>query len=432
MNLAGEVVCSGCGTPAADSVELPTRCASARGGDDVDHVLVRELCFAGCRFPFDGEPATWVRFRELLYAYRAARRAGASDERWCARARELDERLGALGSAGFVPTPLAREPELAAELGAGELWVKDESAGVGGTHKARHLAPLALHRLATDPERTPRLAVASCGNAALAAALLARACGWPLEAHVPADIDPAVAERLACLGARLVRCARDGSAGDPCQRSFLAALDEGAVPFSCQGSANGLAIEGGASAVWEVVAERGPDALPFDNVVVQVGGGALASAVWTGFRDANDLGAIERLPRLFCVQGDGCAPLAAAWRRLEERGALDPAGLAAAVRRRGEVMVPWAQTPSGRATGLLDDETYDWAALVRGMAASGGEPLVVGDTDLARAREAAARHTDRPICASGAAGLAGWAALCRRGTVGPDERSLVLFTGAVE
>ncbi len=36
----------------------------------------------------------------------------------------------------------------------------------------------------------PRLAIASCGNAALAAATLARAAAWPIEVFVPDWADP--------------------------------------------------------------------------------------------------------------------------------------------------------------------------------------------------------------------------------------------------
>lgn len=430
MNLASRVVCAGCGTLAPDAGALPARCLASGSGDDVDHVLVRELDLTGCRFPFDGDESPLVRYRELLHAYRAARRQGVSDEQWVARARELDQRLGEVGRGGFRSTPLDERPTLAAALGAGSLWIKDETAGVGGTHKARHLAPLALHRWVTQPDRRPRLAVASCGNAALAAALLARALDWPLEAHVPVQIAPAVAERLRELGVRLVPCERDGSPGDPCQRSLLSAVAEGAVPFSCQGSANGLAIEGGATLVWEVVARDGDQAAPIDNVIVQVGGGALASAVSLGFHDAQALGAITRRPRLFCVQGDGCAPLAGAWGRLAAQGALNPEGMTGAVRRRSQVMLPWTPAPSGLAEGLLDDETYDWAALVRGMLESGGRPLVVSDEELRRAGGLAQEHTGIEVDASGAAGLAGWARLCQEGVIGADERSLVLFTGA--
>ena len=101
-----------------------------------------------------------------------------------------------------------------------------------------------------------------------------------------------------------------------------------------------------------------------------------------------------------------------------------------AVRRRSQVMLPWTPAPSGLAEGLLDDETYDWAALVRGMLESGGRPLVVSDEELRRAGGLAQEHTGIEVDASGAAGLAGWARLCQEGVIGADERSLVLFTGA--
>ena len=41
--------------------------------------------------------------------------------------------------------------------------------------------------------RARRLAIASCGNAALAAAVIARAADWPLDVFIPPD-----AERASC------------------------------------------------------------------------------------------------------------------------------------------------------------------------------------------------------------------------------------------
>jgi threonine synthase len=76
---------------------------------------------------------------------------------------------------------------------------------VGGSQKARHLFTILLHLLAAErlgqlPERPP-LAIASCGNAALAAATLAAAADWPIDVYVP-DMDE---RRLRCR-TRSARC----------------------------------------------------------------------------------------------------------------------------------------------------------------------------------------------------------------------------------
>jgi hypothetical protein len=91
-------------------------------------------------------------------------------------------------------------------------------------------------------------------------------------------------------------------------------------------------------------------------------------------------------------------------------------------------MWPWGEEPRSLATGILDDETYDWRAVVGGMLATGGRPLVVTEKRLARAHDLghAAGH---PVDPTGSSGLAGLLELVADGAVGPDDRVGVLFTG---
>ena len=102
----------------------------------------------------------------------------------CALVRELDAAVAEVDGHGFVVTPYLNVPALAQSLGlaADGLWLKDETTHVAGSHKARHLFGLALtlavaaRTKVTDDEDAQRpLAIASCGNAALAAAVVARA-----------------------------------------------------------------------------------------------------------------------------------------------------------------------------------------------------------------------------------------------------------------
>jgi threonine synthase len=58
---------------------------------------------------------------------------------------------------------------------------------------------------------------ASCGNAALAASVVARAQDRRLRVFIPTDAPPSVVERLTQLGAATVVCPRlPGEHGDPC------------------------------------------------------------------------------------------------------------------------------------------------------------------------------------------------------------------------
>jgi len=427
--------CAGCGASPGPWEPYPFRCPNAGRDDDVDHVLRRRLDLSRVSFPLgDDEERPFLRFRRLLHAWHLGRAGGLSDEELCALVRRLDDGVAEVDGHGFRATPFARSAELSSACGfsaAGGVWVKDETGNVSGSHKARHLFGVLLslevaERLGlADRARRPDLAIASCGNAALAAAVLAAASGRRLHVFVPTDADPLVLERLHELGARVEACPRGGRPGDPAYRRLLGALDGGAVPFTCQGSLNGLAVEGGETLGWELVAAG----VPLDRIVVQVGGGALASACVHAFDEAVALGALAKAPRLDTVQTEGAWPLRRAFEALEQVDHEDPVAFAA--RHRSRFMWPWETEPRSVAHGILDDETYDWLAVVEGMRATGGRPLVVDERRLVEANELARETTGSDVDPTGSAGLAGLLALGAAGELDPDERVCVLFTGVV-
>jgi threonine synthase len=401
--------CHGCGAAVDAARTLPFRCPQARAGDDIDHVLVAEPPEAA--FPSGDEQNPFLRYRTLLSPYRLAREAGLSDAAWCEIVEELDAALVAVDGRGFRVTPMMDQKRLAAALGIkNALWIKDETGNVSGSHKARHLMAVMLYlrvlEIAGLPAgeglRVRRLAIASCGNAALAAATITRAADWPLDVFIPPDAGAAVKQSLQNLGARITVCERQpGYIGDPCVRRFREAVAQGAIPFGVQGTENGLAVEGGRTLAFEMAeafaaAGGAPNAL-----FVQVGGGALASALAQGFEIAKRLGAVTTVPRLIAVQTVGCAPLERAW------DILDGLDLAEAARHRSRFMWAWETPPISLASGILDDETYDWWAVVEGMRASGGRPVTVDEAAVARARDLALQHTDIQASATGTAGLAG-------------------------
>ena len=318
--------------------------------------------------------------------------------------------------------------------------MKDETGNVSGSHKARHLMGImiylqVLERIGLVRPPLPTLAIASCGNAALAAAVVARAAGRALEVFIPPDAPPAVVDRLAQLGAHRTVCRRDpGVHGDPCYLQFREAVRNGALPFCCQGSANGLTIEGGETLGYEMIAARGVPAL--DRVVIQVGGGALASAVIQAFTEAVALGVSTRLPRFHTVQTRGAFPLKRAYDRLAHRileagtaGGVLQRELHYAATHRSEFMWPWEEEPRSIAHGILDDETYDWFASVQGMLASGGGPVVVDERLLVEAYDRAREATGINVDHTGAAGLAGLLQIGREGAVAPRENVAVIFSG---
>ena len=436
---AATLRCSGCGTEVGFDRPLQFRCPNASPGDDTDHVLVRLLDHdrVGPIAERKASENPFVAYRHMLRSYHLALNGGLTDEAWVELVTQLDDAVFDVDSRRFVTTPFGPAGRLSDFLGFAEpggVWVKDETGNVSGSHKGRHMMGLMIHlqvveRLGMLPARRPDLAIASCGNAALAAATVAAAARWPLRVFIPVDADPVVVTRLKELDADVTVCPReDGTPGDPTYHALLRAIDDGAIPFTCQGNLNGLAIEGGIPMGYEIA-----QAADVDRVVIQVGGGALASAVAQGSRESAALRVEGRMPVVDTVQTKGAAPLARAHRLVRERmsaGATIDDALRVAATHRSAFMWPWEAEPHSIAHGILDDETYDWLAVVRAMLETGGTPVVVDEPTLRRANDLGRELTGLDVDPTGSSGLAGLLALRAAGVVGDHERVAVLFTGA--
>ncbi len=441
---ASTICCSGCGYVAGPDDPCPFRCPKA-GTDDADHVLTRVLGSAGTRFPSGAEANPYLRYRALMHSHHVAVARGMPDAGYCGLVASLDESVAGVAGHGFRATPFFRSRALSEALGfsaAGGVWVKDETGNVSGSHKGRHLMGVLIHLAVMeacgllDPAGRRGLAIASCGNAALAAAVLARAAGWRLTVFVPPEADPGTVRLLRELAAAVVVCPRaPGALGDPAYLRLREELDRGALPFTTQGNQNGLAVEGGQTLGYELVTDLAASGGALDHLIVQVGGGALASSCLQALREAVELGQLGRLPRVHTVQTCGAHPLEQAYKRVR---ALLPDGagpgavrqaVARAAAHRSAFMQAWATQPVSAATGILDDETYDWRAVVEGMLLTGGRPLVVSESSLAQANRLALATTGIPVDPTGSAGLGGLLEMRRSGEIGDRDRVAVLFTG---
>ena len=477
MVTASKIVCAGCGYEVPASEPYPFRCPQAQSNDDIDHLLRRRLHAASLgnadellQLFLAEETNPFRRYRRLFHSYQVGTAAGVDDDMFLGWVDALDKKVAKVDGKGFSVTPFAPEDGLAATMGIqpGRLWIKNETENVAGSHKARHLMGVMLWLevarciFPAATELAWRLAISSCGNAALAASVVARAAGQPLEVFVPPWADHKIVQRLGSLGATVVSCSRDdaSAAGDPCFLRFQEAIAEGALPFTCQGSQNGLVIEGGSTMVWEMVSSLLETGQALDRLFLQVGGGAMGSACIQGLQEARDIGLIERLPTIHTVQSEGASPLYRAWDQLMDRILLhhhretgqsaphlgDDSDRAMFVRdqvlpsvvrqelsyaatHRSEFMWPWEEEPCSVASGILDDETYDWLALVEGMISSGGYPLVVSEEFLNDAHDRVAHSTSISADATGTAGLAGLLKLQEFEPIDQHETVAVLVTG---
>lgn len=410
--------CMVCAATVDIAEQLAWRCPNSTS-DDRHHEL--ELISAPTGLTFIDHDNPFVAFRPHLAWDAFAAALGMTEAAREALLISLDDRIAAVAGTGFRITPFGRNPALSIALNftsGGGVWVKNETANVGGSHKARHLFTILAHLMVVESthrepwETRPPLAIASCGNAAIAASTLAAAVEWPIRVFVPEWADDAVVRVLTDLGAEIVTCPRLASdpPGDPCVYRFREAVQAGAVPFSVQGPENAWCLDGGRTIGWEMAMQLGDTIL--DRVVVQVGSGALAACVSSGLTmGGQDLA-------LHAMQTVACAPLERAWGLLG-----DPA---TAGSRWAETMWPWEDVGQTVADGIIDDETYDWLPVVNGMVASGGFPVVSEESEVDHAWHML-RGTN--TSATGSAGVAGLITLRKAMKVADTERVAVILSG---
>jgi threonine dehydratase len=405
--------CATCAAEVAIDQLLMWRCP---GATDAHHVLVPQRPAGPLAVVEHDDP--FIAFDAELAWSRCAQAHGLGVE----DRRAILDRLGLQ----FRRTPCHRHDELSARLGftsAGGVWVKDETHQVGGSHKARHLMTIVLHLLTCeqvgaapwDPHDRPRLAISSCGNAAIAAATLAAAASWPLDVMVPPTAGPGVLRMLRDLGATVTLCPRlpDDPPGDPCLHRFREAVAQGSIPFSVQGTENAWCLDGGRTLGWEL-----PHGM--DHVFLQVGGGAFAASVGAAI-----VGTQPHPPRVHAVQTEGCAPLARAWGRAQALAG----GITSASQHWDECMWPWESSLPSLADGILDDETYDWLGVFDAMVATGGEPVVATEAHIHDAHRLVTRDLHLAVSPTGTAGLAGL--LSARQHLDDDDKVLIVHSGVL-
>ena len=421
--------CAVCGAHVDIATPLAWRCPNAVG-DDRHHAL--ELVQATAPLRSTGDDNPFLGFRRYLAWDSYASSLGLTEAARDAIVRDLDAQVATVAGTGFHTTPFERADALSDALGFtadGGVWVKDETRNVAGSHKARHLFTILLHLVTTElagrapwstPADRPPLAIASCGNAAMAASTLAAAVQWPIRVFVPVSANPVVVARLHELRAQVVTCPRldTDPPGDPCVHRFREAVATGAVPFSVQGPENAWCLDGGRTIGWEMARhmEERIEGPPFDRLFVQVGGGAFAACLAAGFRMSGIT------PRLHAVQTQSCAPLERAWQR-----SFDVGGPKAAAAHWSECMWPWEHVGESAADGILDDETYDWLPVLRAMADGHGSPVVASEAQVLEANDLLVRHTGIDASPTGTAGLAG--VLAVRDQLDPTERVAVVASG---
>ena len=201
-------------------------------------------------------------------------------------------------------TPVYKPQRLAKEFGFGPLWVKDESCNPSASFKDRASALLVVRAREIGAEV---IVTASTGNAGAALACMAAAVGHKAVIFAPKSAPPAKIAQLLVFDSKVILV--DGSYDDAVDLAVKAAEEFG---WYCRNTGyNPFTAEGKKTAafeVWEQVLLAQTLSKPL-CLFVSVGDGNIISGIHKGFRDLQQLGWLEHMPRIFGVQSQGSAAI---------------------------------------------------------------------------------------------------------------------------
>ena len=215
--------------------------------------------------------------------------------------------------AGF--TPLVRAERLAAELGLGELWIKNDTVNPTGSFKDRVVS------VALTKARELGFKVAACastGNLANSVAAHAAHAGMRSIVFIPHDLELAKVTTTAIYGGQLV--AVDGNYDDVNRLCAELASEHPSWAF-VNVNVRTYYSEGSKTLAFEVAEQLGWRAP--DHVVVPIASGSQLVKIEKGFAELAKLGLLQGIEagstdgagvRVSGAQADGCSPVATAFR----------------------------------------------------------------------------------------------------------------------
>ena len=306
-------------------------------------------------------------------------------------------------SLGEGQTPMLRVPRLAAEHRFDDLWVKDEGTNPTGSFKARGLCA-AITRAVASGATTFTLPTA--GNAGVAAAAYGARAGATVRVYAPKTTPAPILTQIRAFGADLHLL--DGHIGDCGKASRAFAAESGALDLSTLREP--YRIEGKKTMGLELAEQLGWT-LP-DVIIYPTGGGTGLIGMWKVFAELAAAGWVTgRMPRMFTVQSDGCAPVVRAFE----------AGRVACVAWDN----PWTVASGLRVPGPLGDRL-----MLTALRESRGGAVAVSDQVLSDAASAATAREGIDFSPEGGAAIAAAVALRGAGVIGSGDRIVLFNTGA--
>lgn len=300
---------------------------------------------------------------------------------------------------GLTPIlPLQEVPEAPGV----RLLLKDDGLIPTGSFKARGMA-VAVSR--ARELGASALFAPSAGNAAVALAAYGARARLPVRVYLPERNTEGVQEACRRYGAEVVTV--PGTIRDAGEVGRSA--EKGRGSFDMSTLREPYRVEGKKTMGLEIAEQTGSVGLP-DAIVYPTGGGTGLVGMYKAFQELETLGLLDRIPRLYAVQPEGCAPVIRALREGSSR------------------TVPW-EDPHTLAPGLLVPSPFASERILEAVRASRGGGVTVRDDELLAAMVNLARRDGVSTPPEGAAAYAAIGRLFERREIRPEETVLVYNTG---
>lgn len=300
-------------------------------------------------------------------------------------------------------TPTYESPRLAALVGVGRVWVKDEGRQPTASLKDRASAMAVTKAMEFG---AGIVTTASTGNAAAALSGISASVGLPNVIFVPETAPEAKVAQLLAYGSRvvLVKGNYDAAVG------LCMAAAERYGWYNRTTGFNPFMTEGKKTAMLELLEQLAW--FPPAAVFVSVGDGSIIGGLHKGAKDALALGWIDRMPRIFGIQAAGSDYLVQAFESDED--VLTKAPIAATT----------------VADSISADLPRDRIKAMAAVRETGGAYLRVSDDEILSAIPEMARGSGVFGEPAGAAAWAGAREAARRGLIGADDTVAILNTGS--
>ena len=302
--------------------------------------------------------------------------------------------------AGF--TPLVRADRLAAQLGLGELWIKNDTMNPTNSFKDR-VSVVALSKALEFGFKVA--ACASTGNLANSVAAHAAHAGLRSFVFVPANLEQGKIVTTAVYGGNVV--AIDGNYDDV---NRLCAELAGMYPWAFVNvNLRTFYAEGSKTLAYETAEQLGWQTP--DHVVVPVASGSLLTKIRKGFNELYEVGLLDDEPqvRVSGSQALGCSPVAAAW--LNESDTIKPV------------------KPDTIAKSLAIGNPADGYFALDAVRQTGGGFAAVTDDEIVDAMRLLAETEGIFAETAGGVTIATLKRLAADGTIRSDERVVAYITG---